>query len=61
MSAKDLISNVLAIVLVIAGAIQGYFAAIGDGEVNWLMLVLTVVSAVIAYFTGKSGDLKGSA
>lgn len=56
---KNMLSNILAIVLVITGAIQTYMQSVGDGPIDWVQLVLIVVGALIAYFTGKSQDLKG--
>lgn len=60
MSAKDLISNIVAIILVIVTVVQGYIEAVGDQPINWYILVATVAGAIIAYFTGKNGNLRGS-
>lgn len=61
MSPKDLISNVLAIILVVVGAVQTYLEATAGQEINWVQLILLIVGALISYFTGKTGNLKGSA
>lgn len=51
---KDAFSNVLAIILVIAGAVQAYIGTIGEGTIDWYVLIITVVGAVVAWLTGKS-------
>ena len=59
---KDTISNIVAIVLVIAGAVNGYLQSqSGNGEINYFQLGLAVLGAVIAYLTGKKQDLNGKA
>ena len=54
---KDAISNVLAFVLVIAGAANAYLQSV-SGEIDYFQLVIAVIAAVVAYLTGKSSDAK---
>ena len=54
---KDIITNVVAIILVIGGAVNAYLQSI-TGEINWFQLVFAVFGAVVAYFTGKAGNGK---
>lgn len=57
---KDTISNVIAIVLVIAGAANTALQAqTGNGEINWFQLAFAILAAVVAYLTGKKPDLSG--
>ena len=51
---KDKLTNIVAAVILIAGAIDTYLQSIGDGEINWFQLIFYVGGAVVAYFTGKS-------
>ena len=55
---KDAITNVVAFLLVVLAAVQGYLATLPDGEINWYTLVITVVGAIVAYLTGKGSDAK---
>jgi hypothetical protein len=55
---KDIVTNIAGLVLVIVSAIQQALAAYNGQDVNWYQIVATVVVAVIAYFTGKTGDGK---
>lgn len=55
---KDTITNVVAIALVVLGAVQAYLDSLGTGEINWLQLAFAIGAAVIAYFTGKGLDGK---
>ena len=48
----NILTNIVAIVLVIAGATQAYLQSI-NGDFNIWNLLLYVAGAVIAYFTGK--------
>jgi len=54
---KDAISNVLAFVLVIAGAANAYLQSV-SGEIDYFQLAIAVIAAVVAYLTGKSSDAK---
>lgn len=56
---KDTLSNAVAIILVIAGALNTYLQSLNGGEINWLQLILVIGGAVIAYLTGKTQDLSG--
>ena len=55
---KDAITNVIAFVVVISGAINAYIQSLGGGEINWLQLGTAVVVAVISYVTGKGSDAR---
>jgi len=55
---KDTLTTVLAIILIVAGAVNTYIQSIGGGDIDWYQLVLAIVAAVIAYFTGKTADGK---
>lgn len=58
---KNLLSNIIAWILVIVGAINGYLQSIGTGEIDWFQMLVFVAGAVIAYLTGKTQNLKGKA
>ena len=58
---KDKLTNVIAVVLVVAQIVQlvgqavsGYLKSVND--INWMQLVLVVGAALVAYFTGKNSD-----
>ena len=55
---KDILTNVLSLLMGIIAALQLYLGTIGEGEINWVTFIVTIVSAVIAWFTGKGGDGK---
>lgn len=64
---KDKITNILAILTGIAGLVQALVIVWSQWIVtvpakptltDWLTLVILVVSAVVAWATGKTGDLK---
>lgn len=55
---KDAITNVVAFMMVILAAVQGYLGTLGGQEINWYTLVITVVGAIVAYLTGKGSDAK---
>lgn len=54
---KDAISNILAFVLVIAGAANAYLQNV-SGDIDYFQLAIAVIGAVVAYLTGKGGDAK---
>jgi uncharacterized membrane protein YfcA len=52
---KDTITTIFAILMVIAGAVNAFLQAnTGNDTINWYQLVVAVVIAVVAYFTGKN-------
>jgi len=51
---KDAFTNLLALILAIMTAVQGYIATLGDGGINWFTFATTAIGAIIAWFTGKS-------
>lgn len=55
---KDAITNVVAFIMVVLAAVQGYLGTLGGEEINWYTLAITVVGAIVAYLTGKSSDAK---
>ena len=54
---KDAISNVLAFVLVIAGAANAYLQNV-SGDIDYFQLAIAVIGAVVAYLTGKDSHGK---
>ena len=54
---KDIITNVVAIIMVIGGAINAYLQSV-TGEINYFQLAFAVLGAIVAYFTGKTGNDK---
>jgi uncharacterized membrane protein YfcA len=54
---KDSITNVFALLMVIAGAYNAYIQA-NAGDINWFQLVVTIAVAVIGWFTGKDSQGK---
>jgi len=55
---KDAITNIVAFIMVVLAAVQGYLGTLGGQEINWYTLVITVVGAIVAYLTGKGSDAK---
>lgn len=55
---KDKITNIIALIMLVGGAVKAYLETLNGGEINWLQLILVVGGALVAYFTGKSGDGK---
>ena len=55
---KDILTNILSLMMGVIAALQLYLGTIGEGEINWVTFIVTIVSAVIAWFTGKGGDGK---
>ena len=54
---KDAISNILAFVLVIAGAANAYLQNV-SGEIDIFQLAIAIIAAVVAYLTGKDSNAK---
>lgn len=52
-STKDRITNIAALVIVIATAVKEGVAAASGDVVNWLNIAIAVVVAVIGWYTGK--------
>ena len=55
---KDILTNIVSLLLGILAAVQVYLGTLGEQDINWITFIVTVVSAVIAWFTGKGGDGK---
>jgi len=54
---KNTLTDILAVILVIAGSVNAYLQSL-EGDINWMQLVMVVVGAVVAYFTGKTAEGK---
>ncbi len=50
---KDIITNILALVMAVISAVQVYLGTLGDQAINWYTLIITIVGAVVAWLTGK--------
>ena len=56
---KSWLTDILAIGLAIFAAVQVYIGTLGEGDpVNWFQFAVVVVTAVISFFTGRTGDGK---
>jgi len=53
---KDVFTNIIAIIMVIGGAVNAYLQSLNGGDINWLQLLLVIGGAIVAYFTGKNGN-----
>lgn len=53
---KDLVTNIVAIVSVIGGAVNAYLQTSGSAELDWMQLGGAVLMGVVAWFTGKSAN-----
>lgn len=60
MSLKDKISNVIAVIVGIGTIVATALGSV-PAESEWYVWAGAVVIALLSYFTGKNGDLKGSA
>jgi len=49
---KDKLSTIVAIVLVVFGAVDAYLQSL-VGDINWFQLAMAIIIAIIAYLTGK--------
>lgn len=49
---KDIITNVVALISVVGGAIGAYLQS-STGDINWQQLGGACLLAVVAWFTGK--------
>ena len=54
---KDIFTNIIGIVMVVAGAINAYLQSL-TGDINWFQLVIAILGALVAYYTGKGQDGK---
>lgn len=50
---KDIITNILALIMAVISAVQVYFGTLGDQSINWYTLIITIVGAIVAWLTGK--------
>ena len=55
---KDILTNILSLLMGVIAAIQIYLGTLGEQNINWVTLIVTVVGAIVAWFTGKGGDGK---
>lgn len=53
---KDTLTTIVAIGLVLFGAIDTFLKASAGTDINWLQLVLVIAGAIVAYFTGKKAN-----
>ena len=54
---KDTLTTILAIVLVVATAVDTYIGSLcAECVIEPLPLVIAVIVAVVAWFTGRNGD-----
>lgn len=52
---KDSITNVAALLIVVATAVQQVLAVNAGDTINWYLVLSAVVVAIVGWFTGKSG------
>jgi len=50
---KDTITNIVALVIIIATAVQQTLATMAGAKINWLMILSNVGIAVVGWYTGK--------
>ena len=50
---KDKITNIVALIMVVGGAINAYLQSLNGGDINWFQLGSSIIVALVAYFTGK--------
>ena len=56
---KSWLTDILAAVLTVFAAVQVYMGTLGEGDpINWFQFAVAVVTAVISFFTGRTGDGK---
>lgn len=55
---KDAITNVVAFIMVIGGAVNAYIQSLNGGDINWYQLAMAVIVAIISYLTGKGSNAK---
>lgn len=53
---KSWLTDIVALGAAIFAAIQAYLGTLGGGDINWFQLIATVITAIIAFFTGRNGD-----
>ena len=57
MNIKDLLTTIFGVVLVIAAAVNNYLESLcAEFSIEILPLIIAIVVAIIAWFTGKNGD-----
>jgi uncharacterized membrane protein len=57
---KNTITNIAAIIIVVATALKTALDASAGTDINWLAVVFGVTTAVIGYLTGKKPDGKAA-
>jgi len=55
---KDIITNIFSLCLSLSSAVQVYIGTLGGGSINYTMLVLTIITALCAWYIGKDGQGK---
>ena len=54
---KSWLTDVLAVGILVFTAMQTYFSALCEGcAIDWFVLIIGVVTAVVSFFTGRNGD-----
>jgi hypothetical protein len=53
---KDKLTNWLAVILVIGGAVNAYLQVNAGQPIDWMQLIMIAVGAVVSYFTGKAAN-----
>lgn len=51
---KDLVTNAVAIISVVGGAVNAYLQTSAGTDINWMQLGGAVLMGIVAWFTGKS-------
>ena len=52
---KDVLTTIVAIGMVIFGAVSAYLQTL-TGDINWWQLIMLIAGAIVAYFTGKKAN-----
>jgi len=53
---KSWLTDIVAVLATIFAAVQAYLGTIGEGSIDWFQFAIVVVTAVIAFFTGRNPD-----
>jgi uncharacterized membrane protein len=54
---KNTVTNVIAVIIVVGSSVNSYLESV-TGDINWITLGVGVVTAVIAWYTGRDKDGK---
>jgi len=53
---KSWLTDIVAVLATVFAAVQAYLGTIGEGSIDWFQFVIVIVTAVIAFFTGRNGN-----